>query len=74
MYNTSFASCIEKVRNEGKWIPVFLSDFVKSTVISTKLERAILLVDKEYGSSMRRARVLDETNTQVFINEIMESL
>jgi hypothetical protein len=72
--NTSLAGCSEEVRNKGKWIPVFFSDFVKSTVINTKSERAVLFVDKEYGSSVRRARVLDKTNMQMFVNEFTESL
>src|ERR1700678_4795857 len=61
--NTSLAGCIEEVRNEWKWVPVFLSDFVKTTVVNTKSEGAILFVDKENGSSMRRARVSNETNS-----------
>ena len=61
--NTSLASCIEEVRNEWKWVPVFLSDFVKTTVVNTKSEGAVLFADKENGSSVRRARVSDKTNT-----------
>src|ERR1700678_394618 len=61
--NTSFAGCIEEVRNEWKWVPVFLSDFVKTTVVNTKSEGTILFADEENGSSVRRARVSDETNS-----------
>ena len=60
--NTSLAGCIEEGRNEWKWVPVFLIDFVKTTVGNTKSERAVLFADEENGSSMRRARVSDKTN------------
>ena len=48
--NMSLAGCIEEVRNEWKWIPVFLSDFVKTTVVNTKSEGAILFADERMGA------------------------
>jgi len=60
--DTSFASRIEEVGNEGKGITIFFGDFVKSSIIDTETERAVLFTDKEYRGSMRGTSLTDETN------------
>ena len=42
---------LEKVRDEQKWIPIFLRDFVKTTEIDTEVEGAILFMDEKNGVS-----------------------
>ena len=60
--DTSFASCIEEVGNERKWIASFLCDFVECSKIDAESGGAILLSDKEYWRSVRGTGLSDETN------------
>ena len=47
----SLARHIEKVGNEWKQIPILLHNFVESSIVNTKVKRAILFHDKEDGST-----------------------
>jgi hypothetical protein len=41
---------VEEIHDKWKQIPVFLSDPVESPVIDAKLERAVLLGEKDWSS------------------------
>ena len=49
--DSSLTRHIEKVSNEWKQIPILLCNFVKSSIINTKVKRTILFLDKEDGST-----------------------
>ena len=62
----------EQIRNERKRVLVFFRDFVESLKVNTKLERSILLPNKEDWSSLREVGGTDETNPKMFVNELLE--
>ena len=72
--DASFSGRLEKVRDEQKWIPIFLCDFIKTMEINAKVEGAILFMDEENGGTMWRGRGLDKTTEQMFVNEFTEGL
>ena len=51
--------CIQEVRNEWKWISVFLGNMVEASEVDTKLKRAVFFPYEEDQSSMGRARGMD---------------
>ena len=71
--DASLSGRLEKVRDEQKWIPIFLRDFVKTTEIDTEVEGAILFTDKKNGDTMWRGGS-DKTTGQMFVNEFTEGL
>ena len=72
--DVSLSGGLEKVRDEQKWIPIFLQDFVEATEINTEAEGAILLMDEENRGTVWRGGGSDKTDGQMFINEFTESL
>ena len=72
--DASFSGRLEKVRDEQKWIPIFLRDFVKTAEIDTEAEGAILFTDEKNGGTMWRGGGSDKTTGQMFINEFTEGL
>ena len=72
--NASFSGRLEKVRDEQKWILIFLCDFVKATEIDAEAEGAILFTNEKNRGTVWRGGGLDKTTGQMFINEFMEGL
>ena len=72
--DVSLSGRLEKVRDEQKWIPIFLRDFVKTTEIDAEAEGAILFADKKNGGAVWRGGGSDKTTGQIFINEFTEGL
>src|SRR5882724_11603415 len=65
--------CIKEVRNEWKWISVFLGDLVEASKIDAKLKRAVFLPNEEDRSSVQGARGTNEPCSKVLVNELMQS-
>ena len=72
--DVSFSGGLEKIRDERKWIPIFLCDFVMTTEIDAEAEGAILFMNEKNGGTMWRGGGSDKTTGQMFINEFMEGL
>ena len=72
--DTSLSGGLEKVRDERKWIPIFLRDFVEATEIDTEVEGAILFTDEKNGGTVWRGGESDKTTGQMFVNEFTEGL
>ena len=72
--DTSLSGRLEKVRDEQKWILIFLRDFVEAAEIDTEAEGAILFLDEKNRGTVWRGGGLDKTTGQMFINEFMEGL
>ena len=70
----SLSSSLEKVRDERKWMLIFLQDFVEAAEIDTEAEGAILFADEENGGTMWRGGGSDKTTGQMFVNEFTEGL
>jgi len=51
--------CIQEVRNEWKWISVFLGNLVEASEINTESKRAVFLPNKEDRCSMGRVGWMD---------------
>ena len=72
--DASLSGRLEKVRDERKWILIFLRDFVKTMEIDAEAEGAILFMDKKNGGTVWRGGGSDKTTGQMFVNEFMEGL
>ena len=72
--DASLSGSLEKVRDEWKWILIFLRDFVKAMEIDAEVEGAILFTDKENGGTVWRGGGSDKTDGQMFVNEFTEGL
>ena len=72
--DTSLSSGLEKVRDEWKWIPIFLRDFVEAVEIDAEVEGAILFTDEKNRGTVWRGGGSDKTTGQMFINEFTEGL
>ena len=72
--DASFSGRLEKVRDEQKWILIFLCDFVKTTEINAEAEGAILFMDEKNRGAVWRGGGSDKTTRQMFVNEFTEGL
>ena len=72
--DVSIAGSIEKVGDEWKWVTVFLCEFVKTAVVYTKTEGAILLFDEKDRSSVSGGGRADKTCPEVVIEELLEGV
>ena len=72
--DASLSGRLEKVRDEWKWILIFLCDFVKAAEIDTEVEGAILFMNEKNRGTMWRGGGLDKTTGQMFVNEFTEGL
>ena len=67
------AGAVEEVSNERKRIMVLFGDLVESTEIHTETERTVLLFNEEDQSSMRRSRLVNESGSEILVNELPKS-
>ena len=72
--DVSLSGSLEKVRDEWKWILIFLCDFVKATEINAEMEGAILFMDEKNRGTVWRGGGSDKTTGQMFVNEFTEGL
>ena len=65
---------VEEVGDKGKWVTIFLGDFVESTVIDAKPESTTLFLNKEYRSSTRSFGRADVAFCKVLVDIFLECL
>jgi len=70
--DTRLPGSIEEIRDEGKRIPVFPSDPVKTPIVDAKPEGTVLFLGEEDRSSMTRTRRVYETSLQVLVDELLQ--
>src|SRR5882672_344631 len=68
-----FSWCVEEVRNEWKWISVFLRDSVEASEVDTKSKRAVFFPNEEDWGSMGGPGRSDEPCGKVLVNELLQS-
>ena len=72
--NSGFACSGQWVIDEWKQISVLLGDPVKTSEVNTKMEGAVFFPNKEHWGSVRGSRGPNESGSDIFIDEFLESL
>ena len=65
-----FSWSVQEIGDERKWVVVLLGNAVQRTEIHAEAQGAILLLDEEDRSSVRRSGLPDETSGEVLVDEL----
>ena len=67
------AGGVQKVGDQGEWVAIFFGNFIEASKVNAELKRTILFFYEKDQSSMGGSGGADESSTEIFIYESLES-